>query len=69
MEIKKPLSSDKSSNISVETLKDSVDVSQRASEIKKGIGGAKDVFETAKKDPFQSRESAILEPSGETRGL
>lgn len=59
MEIKKPLPSDKYTNISAETSKDSVDVSRSASEIKKGIGGAKDVFETAKKDPFQSKLASL----------
>lgn len=55
MEIKKSLQSDKYSNISAETSKDSIDVSRRASEITKGIGGVKDVFETAKEAPFQSK--------------
>ena len=55
MEMKKNILSDKYSNISAETSKDTVDVSRRASEITTGIGGVNDVFETAKEAPFQSK--------------
>ena len=55
MEMKKTVLSDKYTNISAETSKDSVDVSRRASEITKGIKGVNDVFETAKGAPFQSK--------------
>ena len=55
MEIKKILASDKCSNLSAETSKETTDGLRRASEIKTGIGGVRDVFETAKEAPYQTK--------------
>ena len=55
MEIKKTLVSDKYSNLSAGTSKESSDVFRRPSEIKTGIGGVRDVFETAKEAPYQTK--------------